>query len=351
MRLAPRSAAAELEPYTPGKAGEDDDHSLASNEPSTSASRSVRAAVISAVDRLHRYPDPLASMVRTRLGEELDVNPEQILVGNGSDELIYLLCLAYLSPGGVVGCAEPPYRLHDLVPKLMGGTVTRVPMVNWRHDLQAMAALPCDFAFVCNPHNPTGTIVQAGALEEFAERARAGLIIVDEAYIDFADEPSRLTVLHLARRGQLIVIRTFSKLLGLAGARLGYLVGPREVVDMLRRIRPPFSVNVFAQAAAVAALGDFGQRHRSREHVVAHRPLVIRLFEEAGYRCIPSQANFICVLTDREDELVARLWERGISVRPGKTLGLPGSVRVTIPSRQGVELLKDVFRAGVRVWS
>ena len=343
MRLEPRRAAAELDPYTPGKAAEDDDHSLASNEPPIAASPSVRAAVVRALDRLHRYPDPLASELRGRLGKELDVDPEQILVGNGSDELVYLLCLAYLRPGGVVCCADPPYRLHELVPRLVGGTVRRVPMLDWRHDLRAMAAVPCDLAFVCNPHNPTGTVVRAGALEDFAARARAGLIVVDEAYLDFADEPSRLTVLHLARQSQLVVIRTFSKLLGLAGARIGYLVGPLEVVDLLRRIRPPFSVNVLAQAAAVAALSDLEQRHRSREHVLAQRPLVQRIITEAGYRCIPSQANFICVLTDREDDLVRRLWERGISVRPGKTLGMPGSVRVTIPSTHGVELLRKAL--------
>jgi len=175
------------------------------------------------------------------------------------------------------------------------------------------------------------------------------VIVVDEAYLDFTDEPSRLTVLHLARKGQLIVIRTFSKLLGLAGARVGYLVGPLEVVDMLRRIRPPFSVNILAQAAAVAALSDSEQRHRSRQHVLAQRPVVERLFSEAGYRCIPSQANFICVLTDLEDELVGRLWAQGISVRPGKTLGMPGSVRVTIPSLHGVELLRHALTTGAPV--
>ena len=134
-------------------------------------------------------------------------------MGNGSDELIYLLCLAYLPIGGNVMCADPPYRLHELVPPLMGGVVTRVPLHEWVHDLRTMAAAPADFAFICNPHNPTGTVVSSNALVEFVETAPVGLIVVDEAYIDFADRPEQLTVLPLARAGKIVLIRTMSKML------------------------------------------------------------------------------------------------------------------------------------------
>jgi histidinol-phosphate aminotransferase len=343
MRISPRPAAAALNPYMPGRAAADEEGSLASNEPSLSLSSAVRTAVMGALDHLHRYPDPLATELRHRLAGELDVTPDQILVGNGSDELIYLLCLAYLPEGGVVICADPPYRLHELVPALMGGVVTRVPLAEWAHDLRHMASISGDFAFVCNPHNPTGTAVSASALEEFVESAPVGLIVVDEAYIDFADEPERLTVLHLARAGKIVLIRTFSKMFGLAGARLGFLVGPVEVVDMLRRVRAPFSVNSLGQAAAVAALNDHAEHQQFRDHIRATRPRLRRLFHEAGYQTVPSQANFVLVIAPDEEDLVARLWDRGISVRPGTTLGLPGTVRVTIPSEAGLDLLEEAL--------
>jgi histidinol-phosphate aminotransferase len=339
VRITPRPAAAALNPYTPGRSAADEEGSLASNEPTFPVAPGVRDAVVKALEHLHRYPDPLARELCHRVAEELAVDPEHILMGNGSDELIYLLCLAYLPDGGVVMCADPPYRLHELVPPLMGGVVTRVALHEWVHDLHQMATTPADFAFICNPHNPTGTVVSSNALEEFVETAPVGLIVVDEAYIDFADEPERLTVLHLARAGKIVLIRTMSKMFGLAGARLGYLVGPVEVVDMLRRVRAPFSVNALGQAAGVAALSERAQHQRFRDHILATRPLLRELFHEAGYETVPSQANFVLVIAPDEAQLVARLWESGISVRPGTTLGVPGTVRVTIPSEAGLELL------------
>jgi histidinol-phosphate aminotransferase len=299
----------------------------------------VRAAVLQALDHLHRYPDPLATALREMLAATLQVEPEQILVSNGSDELIYLLCLAFVQPGGVVVCADPPYRLHEVVPPLVGASVTSVPLINWVHDLPRMAEIPAEIAFICNPHNPTGTAVLGSALETFVDSAAAGLIVVDEAYIDFAERPERHTALPLAREGKVVLVRTLSKMFGLAGARVGFLVAPAELVDTLRRIRPPFSVNALGQAAALAAVADHEQQQLVRDHVLTTRPLVERLFQKAGYQTVPSETNFILVVAPDEDALVNRLWDRGISVRPGSTLGLPGTVRVTIPSERGLALL------------
>jgi histidinol-phosphate aminotransferase len=340
VRLRPRKAALELDPYVPGRAAEDDDHGLASNESSLGPSPATREAIVRAVDRVHRYPDPLATGLRRRLGTALGVDPRQILVGNGSDELIYLLCLAYLPLGGTVITADPPYRLHELVPLLHDGRVRRVPLRNWVHDLPSMAMARADMAFICNPHNPTGTTVNAGAIKAFIEQSPATVTVVDEAYIDFSSDPERLTALPLARDGRLIVLRTFSKIMGLAGLRLGYLVGPIDVVDVLQRIRAPFSVNSLAQVAGSAELDDPEQRRRRRELVLTMRPRVRELFARAGYQTVPSEANFILVLAPDEDQLVARLAEHRISTRPGKTLGLPGSVRVTLPSAHGLRLLE-----------
>jgi histidinol-phosphate aminotransferase len=218
--------------------------------------------------------------------------------------------------------------------------VLRVPLQNWVHDLPAMAMARADMAFICNPHNPTGTTVNAGAIEAFIEQSPATVTVVDEAYIDFSSNPELLSALPLARDGRLIVLRTFSKIMGLAGLRLGYLVGPTDVVDVLQRIRAPFSVNSLAQVAGSAELDDPEQRRRRRELVLTMRPRVRELFARAGYQTVPSEANFVLVLAPDEDQLVARLAEHRISTRPGKTLGLPGSVRVTLPSAHGLRLLE-----------
>jgi histidinol-phosphate aminotransferase len=141
-----------------------------------------------------------------------------------------------------------------------------------------------------------------------------------------------------------VLLRTFSKLFGLAGARIGYLIGPPDLVAVLRKIRPPFSVNVLGQAAAEAAIGDRAYREQARRLTLAMREKVVELFQGAGFECVPSQANFVLVLAPDEEAVVARLRARGVSVRPGAGLGVPGSIRVTIPSPESYVLLEQALR-------
>jgi histidinol-phosphate aminotransferase len=340
MTLSPRPWVAALDPYVPGRAAGSEDGSLASNELAMGPSPAVHAAIAQAAARAHRYPSPLADEVRAVVASELGIDADNILVGNGSDELIYLLVIAYAATGGRIVCADPPYRMHDIVPRALGCEVTRVPLRDWIQDLPAMANVAADLAFVCNPHNPSGTAVTHAEIARFAASARAELIVVDEAYIDFADDRRSTTAVDLVSGGRVVVMRTFSKLLGLAGLRIGYLVGPREVVATLRKVRPPFSVNSIAQSAAVAALTDSAHRRRAREETIAARAATVELFETAGYRTVPSQANFVLVLAADPDALAAALAVGGVSVRPGRSLGVAGAVRVTVPSQAGLALLE-----------
>lgn len=340
MTIPPRPWVAELDPYVPGRPAGSEDGSLASNESALGASPAVRAAIARAAARVHRYPDPLADEVRAAVAGELGVGPDSLLVGNGSDELVYLLVTAFAAMGGRTVCADPAYRIHDIVPRALGCQVTRVPLVNWVHDLETMAGIQAELAFVCNPHNPAGTAVSHGDIARFAAVSTAGLIVVDEAYIDFADDPRGTSAVDLVGLGNVVVLRTLSKLFGLAGLRIGYLVGPHDVVTTLQKIRPPFSVNSLAQAAAVAALGDLEHRARARAETLAARDATAALFEAAGYRTVPSQANFVLVLTPHADELAETLAQLGVSVRPGRALGVPGAVRVSVPSVSGLVLLE-----------
>jgi histidinol-phosphate aminotransferase len=343
MTIAPRPWVAALDPYVPGRPAVSEDGSLASNESALGASPAVRAAILEASARVHRYPDPLADEVRAALASELGVGADNILVGNGSDELVYLLVIAFAAMGGRVICADPPYRIHDIVPRALGCQVTRVPLVKWAHDLEAMVRVEAELAFICNPHNPSGTAVGRAEITHFLAHSKAGLVVVDEAYIDFADDPQATTALGLIPLGNVIVMRTFSKLHGLAGLRIGYLVGPRDVVATLRKVRPPFSVNAIAQSAALAALADRDYRARVREETLAARDATVALFEDAGYQTVPSQANFILVRTPDAGQLADALALRGVSVRPGRVLGVADAVRVSIPSRSGLALLKQAL--------
>jgi histidinol-phosphate aminotransferase len=340
VTIEPRPWVEALDPYVPGHPAVSEDGSLASNESALGPSPVVRAAIVKAAGRVHRYPDPLADDLRAALAAELGVDADTIVVGNGSDELIYLLVIAFAAMGGRIVCADPPYQMHDIVPRALGCQVTRVPLREWTHDLRAMAGVEAELAFVCNPHNPTGTAVARGQIARFAGHSKAGLVVVDEAYIDFADDPEATTALDLLPLGNVVVMRTFSKLHGLAGLRIGYLTGPRDVVASLRKVRPPFSVNAIAQSAAAAALADRDYRARAREQTLAARDATAAMFAEAGYQPIPSQANFILVRAPDPGQLAGALAMHGVSVRPGQALSVPGAVRVSVPSQSGLALLK-----------
>jgi histidinol-phosphate aminotransferase len=313
---------------------------LASNESPLGVSNEVIAAVTSAINRGNRYPDPLADGLRKELGALHGVDPEQVLVGNGSDELIYLLSTAFLARGGHAVCADPAYRIDELSAQIVGARVTKLPLRDWAHDLDAMSKVSADIAYVVNPHNPTGTVRDRGAIEQFVHEAKSDLIVVDEAYIDFVDDPAAGTTVPLLETGRVAVLRTFSKVYGLAGLRIGYLIGSRNVVKTLRKVRAPFSVDALSQAAASAALRDVDYRDRVREQMLRARPEVTRIFTRAGFEVVPSQANFVLVVAPDELALVATLESHGINVRPGSALGAPGTIRVSLPSNGGLRLLE-----------
>jgi histidinol-phosphate aminotransferase len=337
MTVAPRSWVSEIAPYRAGKRADDEDGGLASNEGS-GISPAIADAVLRALTTLHRYPDPLASDLRARIAAHHGVGVDEVLVGGGSDELLYLLSLAYAAQGSVV-CGDPGYWGHRIPPQVAGAEVRLVRLTDHRHDLGSMALVEADIAFIGNPHNPTGTAVSVDDIERFSRSCRARLVVVDEAYIECATDPTSLSSIPLSTTTDLVVLRTFSKLYGLAGARVGYAVGPAAVIERLAAIRPPFSVNALGQAAAIAALGDVEHTERARAGVLERRPRLRAVFERAGYRSVPSEANFVLVLAPDEDGLVRKLADGGVRVRPGSDLGVPGAVRVTVPSDRGLEMV------------
>lgn len=339
MSIAPRPWVNDIQAYRPGTASGSEDGSMASNESPLGASPRLGAALADAVARLHRYPDPLAKELCAKLASLHGVAPDQILVGNGSDELIFLLSTAFLAQGGHAVCAEPAYQIDAISAASVNARVTRVPLTAWTHDLAAMSRVRADIAYVVNPHNPTGTVRSLAEIQDFSESGAAGLVIVDEAYIDFTEDPGAMTAIPLVESGRVAVLRTFSKIHGLAGLRIGYLVAGREIIAALRKVRAPFSVGTLAQAAALNALEDTGHRDAVREHTLRVRAELTSLLAAHRLHAVESHANFVLVPVPDEAGFVADLRAHGVSVRPGSALGAPGTVRISVPTEAGLALL------------
>ncbi len=356
MSLPTKPHVAALRPYQPGKPVEELERELgiqgaaklASNENPLGPSPRAVAAIRACAERVHRYPDGACFELRAKLSARLGVGGERLVFGTGSDEILELLAKAFLGPGDEAIFAWPSFAMYPIVVQGMGGTAVRVPLDGGlAHDLPAMArALTprTKLVFVCNPNNPTGTSVGAEAFDCFAAGLPEGVVlVVDEAYREYARRPDFPDALAwTGRRPGTVVLRTFSKIYGLAGLRIGYGLADVELASVLERVRHPFNVNLVAEAAALAALDD-------EEHVVASREVngrgietLTRELGALGYEVVPSDANFVLVRTGAG--VYERLLREGVIVRPMAGFGLPEHVRITIGKPEENERLVKALR-------
>lgn len=355
---SPRAAVAAIDPYVPGAVPPAVERALklASNEnpfgPSPLAVEAARAVL----DGVNRYPEAGAPTLRARLAAHHGVDPDQLLVGAGSDETLYLLANTYLEPGRHAVMAEPAYGIHRISARAAGATITGVPTIDGVHDLPAMAraaqsAAAPGILYVANPHNPTGTVVGAAALEALVDTVPADwLVVVDEAYFDFVAADAKHTAIDLlGRHPGLVATRTFSKAYGLAGMRVGYAVASPDVLEPVGRIRPPFNVSAPTLAAAAAALDDAAYLAATVRDTLASRSALCAGLDRLGLRHLPSQANF--VLVEDRDGWPAALAADAISVRPGANLGVPGWARISLPRPTEVGRVVDVIAWALTVAS
>jgi histidinol-phosphate aminotransferase len=314
---------------------------LASNETPFSPHPQVLEAVEAQLRNLNRYPDPAKSTLRRRLSERTGVAAERIAIGNGSCELLLAGAEAMLEPGAEVVYAWPSFSIYPHLAAMTGGRAIEVPLNDAQeHDLDAMAkevTAATRMVIVCNPNNPTATALQPAQLDEFlAAVPRSVAVILDEAYIEFCttQDPDESLDL-LKKHPNLILLRTFSKVFGLCGLRVGYALGSEEFRLALDRVRQPFSVNALALAAATEALNHMDEVERRVEQTAIERMHVETELEERGLETTDSQANFSWVsLGDRdEDEIVDGLARQGVIVRAGNALGQEGWMRVTYGTR------------------
>jgi histidinol-phosphate aminotransferase len=309
---------------------------LASNENPLGPSPKVLRALRAHLPEINRYPDGSAFDLTRALSSKLEVPPETILLGNGSNEVIDIAVRTFVRPGEEVVSAAGAFVVYQLATQAAGGTNVVVPMRDHTHDLPAMAAAVTPrtrMVFVANPNNPTGTWVAERAVERFLEALPAGVIAVfDEAYFEYVARRSFPDILRRVRGGRpVFCLRTFSKAYGIAGLRLGYLVGPAEHVAEMNKVREPFNTNHLAQIAAVAALAD--ERHLRRV-VRLNRRERLRLGNELaalGLEVVPSEANFLLVGVGRDgNALYQELLRRGVIVRPVGNYGYPRHLRITV---------------------
>jgi len=333
-----------LLPYSPGKPIEEVEREfgvagaakLASNENPFGPSPLALKAMQEAAATVHRYPDGAGTALKACLAERLGVEPAQIALGNGSNELLELAARIFLQPGDEAVMARPAFIIYRMACQALGAVAVEVPCRDFVHELAGMAAAVSSrtkLLFVGNPNNPTGTAVPPATLEAFVRRLPPEpLLILDEAYWEFLPEGERPRSLDWVREGRrCFVLRTFSKIYGLAGLRVGYGVGPPELVGLLDRLRAPFNVNTLAQVAAAAALEDRAHVTRTIAGTAEGRAALTAGLTALGFRPVPSVTNFLLVDVRRDGAAVAEaLLRRGVIVRPMGAYGLPTHLRITV---------------------
>lgn len=348
-----------LLPYSPGKPIEEVEREfgvagaakLASNENPFGPSPLALKAMQEAAATVHRYPDGAGTALKACLAERLGVEPAQIALGNGSNELLELAARIFLQPGDEAVMARPAFIIYRMACQALGAVAVEVPCRDFVHELAGMAAAVSSrtkLLFVGNPNNPTGTAVPPATLEAFVRRLPPEpLLILDEAYWEFLPEGERPRSLDWVREGRrCFVLRTFSKIYGLAGLRVGYGVGPPELVGLLDRLRAPFNVNTLAQVAAAAALEDRAHLTRTIAGTAEGRAALTAGLTALGFRPVPSVTNFLLVDVRRDGAAVAEaLLRRGVIVRPMGAYGLPTHLRITVGTAAENARALDALRA------
>jgi histidinol-phosphate aminotransferase len=308
---------------------------LASNENPRGPSPAVRAAIAAAIDDISRYPDGNGFELKAALARTYRVAADQIVLGNGSNDVLELATQAFLRPGDAAVYSRHAFAVYPLATQARGATGIEVPARDYAHDLDAMRAAITQatrIVFVANPNNPTGTWIPPGELRAFIAAVPGDvLVVLDEAYNEYLEPAQHAqSALWVGEHANLIVSRTFSKAYGLAALRVGYGIMDAKVADMLNRVRQPFNVNAPAQAAALAALADTAYVDESRELNRAGMRQLESGLAALGLPYVPSHGNFLLVRFGDAATMYQRLLRSGVIVRPVANYGLPEFLRVTV---------------------
>jgi histidinol-phosphate aminotransferase len=354
-----RPALAELVPYEPGKPVEEVQRELnlervvklASNEGQFGPFPVALEALERALPELNRYPDGGAWRLVQALAEKHDVEPSNVAVAAGADAIISYLSLATLDPGDEAVFGWPSFASYPLAALKMGAAPVRVPLTDHAYDVERiLGAITArtKIVYLCNPNNPTGTMIPREQVEAYFEGVPGHVLtVLDEAYFEYIDQPDYTDGIeeHVKRGRDVLVLRTFSKIYGLAGLRVGYGVGPKEAVDSIKKVRNAFDITQAAQDAAVASLGDSAELERRRAFNAEARAHLVELCAGMNLDLAPRPvANFVYaeVAEDARPVFDALLRE-GVIVRPLAPFGSPGAIRVTVGTKEENELFAQAF--------
>jgi histidinol-phosphate aminotransferase len=343
--MKPKPGIETITPYQGGKPIEEvqrelgitDIIKLASNENPLGPSPLAQKAIQQAATQVHFYPDGNAYYLKQALACHLEVQPENLLLGNGSNEVLQLVGETYIAPGDEVIYSESAFVVYMLVAKTCSGKSVITPMRRgYEQDLAAMADAITDktkVIFIANPNNPTGVMVTKAQVEQLMERVPEHVLVVfDEAYYEYVerpDYPQTLAYIHEGRN--VIVTRTFSKIYGLAGLRIGYGIAKPEIIEVMNCVRQPFNCNLIAQVAALAALKDIEHVRRSRQVNADGKAQLYAALDEMKLEYVRTEGNFILIHLGRSGQSVTNaLMRKGVIVRPVAGYGFPNSIRVTI---------------------
>ncbi len=357
-----RKGILKIESYVPGKSIEEVQEEfgakkwikLASNENLLGPSPKAIAAIQEELPNIYLYPEGPCTVLRQALAQKFSIPEGMVVLSNGADNLILMIANAFVDEGDEVVMAEPTFSVYTNVTQIMGGKPIKVKLKDFTHDLDTMLKKvnrKTKLVFICNPNNPTGTTVSQESFNHFLSHLPKRVILVlDEAYGDFVEDafyPNGLD--YIKKKDQVIVLRTFSKVYGLAGLRIGYALGREDLVDCLYQVRDPFPVHRLAQVAAVAALKDEDHAIRSIQLVYEGRRYLYRELDRMGLSYVPSQANFIFIDFEKDSEEIFQAFlKEGIIIRPGKIWGYPTFARVTIgrleDNQKFIKALKKILK-------
>jgi histidinol-phosphate aminotransferase len=349
-----RRAVSALTPYQPGKPVEDVQRELgldrviklASNEGPFGPFPAALEAMERSARDLNRYPDGGSFRLHAALAERHDVAFEEVSVGAGADGCIDMLSQALLDPGDEMVCGWPSFPSYVIYARKQGATTMLVPLVDHRYDLPALLAAVTPrtkIVYICQPNNPTGTMNTTAELDDYFEHIPEHVLtVVDQAYFEYIDRPGYDDAIerYLKQGRRVVVLRTFSKIYGLAGLRVGYAVGPRRVMAAMAKVRRPFDITTPAQVAAVASLGDTAEIARRRDVNTVGLARLDTILNGRGLDPVPSVGNFVYVDTGGDaNDLFERLLREGIIVRPLGGFGSTTAIRITVGTPEELEEL------------
>ncbi|MBT9537612.1 MAG: histidinol-phosphate transaminase [Nitrospirae bacterium] len=346
-----------LRPYIPGKPIEELERELgiknsiklASNEnPAGPSPAAVRAITAGLKKTLNRYPDGNGYYLKNALAEKLSVKPEEIIIGNGSNELLDIAVRTFLAPGDEAVMAHPSFVVYSMAVQAAGGKAIHVPLKDYKHDLDAMLSavtLKTKMLFIANPNNPTGTMNTKEEFDRLMSKIRDGiLVVVDEAYYEYVTDTGYADSFKYFRDSRdILILRTFSKIYGLAGLRIGYGIAHQEIITEMNKVRAPFNTNSIAQKAAIESLKDKGHIKKSKGINDKGKKYLYKELSSLGIRHVPTEANFIYMPVADSMNIYKKLLHDGVIVRP---MG-PDAIRVTIglpeENKRFIKAMKSVM--------